>query len=701
MANIKGLNSSAGLVVILLVCFSFLASAQIVSVSATYDEPSYLVAGYTYLVGHDYRLFAPPLATKIAAIPLLVLPKIDANCRPDKIFRDRSQSAKYALSAWVGLLGDPFVGAQYPLSHLFLFGPSDNALKRLHVDNLINLPTTQPLSRSDFLSDGELLLNSGRAMMLVFSIALGILIFFWSNELWGLAGAVLSLAFYCFNPNIIANGALVTTDIPLTCLYFSTVYFFYRLTRKCTPWNFAAMCLSFGLAQTAKHSGLLLFPLMFLLLAMQVVRSSDWRLPGLSAVPQRAVGIVSACIVFSALGLSAFICIWWQYDFRYDVTPDTQQAVRQMRDVNAQYMKKPQAFLGHLALEDDLRAAEAARSMREKFPNGNIDYTHTALDDGRLFDPHVLSRHVPAHPESLGDRIAMFVNEHQLLPEAYTFGLMLIKDQTIGRESYLFGKRSLQGFPLYFVDALLLKNPLILLASVAAWAVMFVRDGIYRRFDCWCLLVPVLSYIAVAIIGGYNIGIRHALPIFPFMFVLLGAITKTQLPQQLASKGKPLLAAFVLVIAVSSSLVFAPPLSVQCVFPDYLTYFNELAGGPSNGWRSLLDSNLDWGQGLKPLSSWLKERHITQPVYLCYFGQADPLYEGITYKRVIGGMSYFGQPLNFDQITAPGYFVISANYLHGLGLNPRFQSVVGDFVNRRCSFEALVDNSMFVYRVVK
>ncbi len=32
------------------------------------------------------------------------------------------------------------------------------------------------------------------------------------------------------------------------------------------------------------------------------------------------------------------------------------------------------------------------------------------------------------------------------------------------------------------------------------------------------------------------------------------------------------------------------------IFPHYLAYFNAFAGGPLNGWRYLIDSNLDWGQ---------------------------------------------------------------------------------------------------------
>jgi len=54
-------------------------------------------------------------------------------------------------------------------------------------------------------------------------------------------------------------------------------------------------------------------------------------------------------------------------------------------------------------------------------------------------------------------------------------------------------------------------------------------------------------------------------------------------------------------VAVSGQIVFFPArgLQWQTVAPHYLAYFNELAGGPANGFKELADSNLDWGQDLR------------------------------------------------------------------------------------------------------
>ena len=68
--------------------------------------------------------------------------------------------------------------------------------------------------------------------------------------------------------------------------------------------------------------------------------------------------------------------------------------------------------------------------------------------------------------------------------------------------------------------------------------------------------------------------------------------------------------------------------SVLRVHPHYLGYFNELAGGPSGGWRYLVDSNLDWGQDLKALKRWMDDHGVAR-VKLSYFGAADPDYYGL------------------------------------------------------------------------
>ena len=72
-------------------------------------------------------------------------------------------------------------------------------------------------------------------------------------------------------------------------------------------------------------------------------------------------------------------------------------------------------------------------------------------------------------------------------------------------------------------------------------------------------------------------------------------------------------------------------LSSISIFPHYLEYFNELVGGPSNGYKYLIDSNLDWGQDLKLLKVWIDDNKVDQ-IKLAYWGKDNPIYRNINYQ---------------------------------------------------------------------
>lgn len=94
------------------------------------------------------------------------------------------------------------------------------------------------------------------------------------------------------------------------------------------------------------------------------------------------------------------------------------------------------------------------------------------------------------------------------------------------------------------------------------------------------------------------------------------------------------------------------------IHPDYLAYFNVLAGGPQNGQHYLIDSNLDWGQDLKKLRTWTLH-HPGVPLCLSYFGRADPEYFGIHYKK-LESMKDLDAVVNSDCVVA-----VSAHLLFG------------------------------------
>jgi hypothetical protein len=162
-----------------------------------------------------------------------------------------------------------------------------------------------------------------------------------------------------------------------------------------------------------------------------------------------------------------------------------------------------------------------------------------------------------------------------------------------------------------------------------------------------------------ALFSKLNIGQRHLLPTFPVMFILAGAAGWWLRPA--ASRVPRLVVALLLLSFVGESLA---------TWPNYLAYFNVLAGGPVNGYRHLVDSSLDWGQDLSGLKKWLDEQGLNDqdqvPVYLSYFGTASPKYYGI---RAISLPSFFDlrNKRNFDPLKG-GVYCISATMLQTIHL---------------------------------
>ena len=193
-------------------------------------------------------------------------------------------------------------------------------------------------------------------------------------------------------------------------------------------------------------------------------------------------------------------------------------------------------------------------------------------------------------------------------------------------------------------------------------------------------------WLAAASLSRYNIGHRHLLPMYPFLFVLCGGLAQPW--SRLPARKRRWSAALVLL------LVAAAPFTA---YPHVLSYVNELGGGPSNGWRLLADSNVDWGQDLAELKAALDRRGIVEPVNLCYFGTADPRYHGIAHVNLPGGV-WFEPQADFSAARRPGWLAISANDLNGVFYDPALRAAWADFLKDAVLVER-VGYSIFLYRL--
>jgi hypothetical protein len=173
-------------------------------------------------------------------------------------------------------------------------------------------------------------------------------------------------------------------------------------------------------------------------------------------------------------------------------------------------------------------------------------------------------------------------------------------------------------------------------------------------FDGWCVALPPLVLAAVAVQSRFNIGHRHLTPVYAFLCVAIAPAATW-----LTSRGWRAVAVMTLVLSCFVSFILATP--------DYLSYFNVVAGGPRGGARHLVDSNLDWGQDLIRLKRWMKAHDVAQ-VDLAYFGTADPTAYGITFRKVFMIVDSYPELENVRP--GPGrYFAASVTLLRGVYLD--------------------------------
>lgn len=182
-----------------------------------------------------------------------------------------------------------------------------------------------------------------------------------------------------------------------------------------------------------------------------------------------------------------------------------------------------------------------------------------------------------------------------------------------GGVNYLLGRVRVHGFPLYFFVAFLAKSTLAFLLVTALALGAAARDRAARR-DAALLLLPVLVLFLASLGSSYNIGIRHMLPVYPFLALAAAGVFSRMWESRLRHGAALLAVALPLLSAVE----------LARVHPHELSYFNPLVGGPVGGRRILSDSNVDWGLDLKRLARELARRRVADPTVV-YFGGDDVL----------------------------------------------------------------------------
>lgn len=427
----------------------------------------------------------------------------------------------------------------------------------------------------------DFLLLIGRLPTLLLAAALGFAVWRTAVRFFGDWAGLVSVTLIATNPIVLAHGHYVTTDVGAALTMFLAVLLYRRWDAGRTVRHFLLLVLMIFVALMSKYSGLFVIPVLGVLAFIRWVRRGRRR-----THPRRTkrllLGVIGTLIAF-------FIAGWALYTFEVE-RPWDQPGVQRMfayRDAVEHGTVRPAGILSERVLlwlldDDTARGQWIERTLQNSF--------------------------LPAF--------------------AYVRGFGAVVAHSVhGHDSYLLGMVSgWGGWWWYFPFAFLVKSPtpmLLLLIAVAVHGIWLrcrrsappVGVQFHPRANAgpflWVdLLVPPALYLAWSMASDLNLGVRHLLPVYPFIAVAVGSIATVRwFTRRWMDR-----ALWLAVVFVSCSIAL-----IQ--FPHYLPYTNALIPEKDRHLLLLKDSNNDWGQDLKHLRSYLRS-YGQPPYFIAYYGQA-------------------------------------------------------------------------------
>lgn len=551
--------------------------------SAIFDERAHIPAAYSYVRYGDMRINPehPPLLKNLVGLPLLLLNV--------KFPVDTPEWQTGTNEQWV--LGDLFMNCTQP-------------------DIACN--------------DSDTLLFLARLPIICIALLLGFFLFLWGRELGGTLAGLFATTLFVFDPNIIAHGHYVTTDIGIAAFMFFSFYTFIRFLKKPTWKNVLLAGLFLGLVELTKFSAVLLFPIFGLFALIYALTKQKSSLQNsISHFRLRQVGEYLgkyAAIIVVCFALIALFYAFNTWNMPEEKTLDT-----------SNYMFSPYTGVGE---NIGKRFARTTLDAMVKIP-GLDPMAHYLLGVFMVFS------------RVAGGNTFYFLGTVSENASPNYFPILFFSKESL---PFLFLLFMTLIYTVFRSFKVIYKKP------VSTYPSLFARS-FQERIAQYITVFFILFYTVISITGNLNIGFRHLFPILPFLYLL---IAKTAADFYYRNKEKfgyilrPLAAIFFV-------LLFSIPLAA---YPSYLSYYNMLAGGNKNGYMIATDSNYDWGQDLKYLQKFIEDHNRRCPyldmasptqcpistIHLDYFGGSNPsLYLGDRFTN-----------WHASKTPEPGWFAISA-----------------------------------------
>ena len=456
-------------------------------------------------------------------------------------------------------------------------------------------------------NDPQAMLAASRAMATVWSTALCLVVFFWSRSIFGTASGLASLTLAAFWPALVAHGPLATSDACGALFFTLGAWSLWHLFGQITPVSLGAVFLAVGLAAIAKHSSVMLAPLAVVYLATVAALGRPLAValgPFRTVIRSRwrRTAIAAASLVVPLAGAVFFI--WASCGFRYE-------------------------------------AGAPSLGAYELFKFRTLSSCNEHAGVAGVF--------------------SAICGRFRILPEAWLYGMSFIAAHMRERYAFALGAYSVDGWWWYFPLCLAIKNTLPSLV-LSLWGVGLACRDIVRSVFSRVRLDPA-AHASLALLGilvvlwptfltsHLNIGERHIMPSYPALMVLAGGT--------LAAASTAWVWRTIIVLLALHAL------DVTARWPYSLAYFNQIVPrGREYEW--LVDSNLDWGQDLLRLRTWVEE-HVSgqERIYVDYFGSGLPE-QTLPKAEILALAPATGTP----QSLQPGLYCVSASSLQAVYERP-------------------------------
>ena len=473
-------------------------------------------------------------------------------------------------------------------------------------------------------NDADNIIFFARLPMLLIMLVLGWYVFRWAREAYGNKAGLLALFLYSLSPTFLAHGRLVTTDVGAAAAFFISIYYLVKWLKEPTRKNMVIAGLVFGLALLTKFSLVLLIPYFIFIVFVWVLINNPLKNPWFYRLFKAGIGLL-------LIGLIGMALVWPVYQFHtwnYPVERQLADAQANLKTYGGRWLADPVIW----------------------------------MSDKPILRPY---------------------------GQFFTGLLMVIQRAAGGNTTYFLGEISNQSWSYYFPVVFLIKVPLaflilILLAISRLTIKTDSQNQTLVKLTKFSLISFLILYWFTSIRSNLNIGIRHILPTFPVLYILVsGQISKV------LEKDKKIIKILVTILLLWYGL------GTINAYPNFISYFNESVGGSSQGYKYVTDSNLDWGQDLKQLAQFVEENNI-EMIYIDYFGGDD-----LDYRFGNKYQTWWGDR-NPNDLPSNGWLAVSATFLQGgNGKTVHGYNEKTDYYNWLNQYEPVevINNSIFIYQI--